>query len=106
MRFWEQNLIKNIAPVSVSRVQKGGGRQHFISPSQLPTSSQITIDQCVPTFVTLMHRNFMSNHRNVRLTPKALGAKAATFEADKAKRRTFIMVWWWSSLLLQSNLDV
>ena len=34
----------------------------------------------------------MSNHRNVRLTPKALGAKAATFEADKANRRTFIMV--------------
>jgi hypothetical protein len=50
----------------------------------------------------------MSNHRNVRLTPKALGAKAATFEADKAKRRTFIMVWWWWAfvLLLQSNLDV
>jgi hypothetical protein len=28
---------------------------------------------------------------NVRLTPKALGAKAATLEAERAKRRTFIV---------------
>jgi hypothetical protein len=30
-------------------------------------------------------------NRNSRLTPKALGAKAATLEAERAKRRTFIV---------------
>jgi hypothetical protein len=50
--------------------------------------------QAIDIAVTQIPSKFMVHHRNVRLTPKALGAKAATFEADKAKRRTFIMVWW------------
>lgn len=98
---------ENNAPYRAScREYEGGGRQHFVSPPHLGLKLNVWImhESSIKLHIIII---FMAYHWNVRLTPKALGAKAATFEADKAKRRTFIMVVFGAFVfvLLQSNLD-